>query len=72
MPGNNDVVDLGGAVFSGQGDVLDEVVTGFIEQEFGGEINHCFPGLTFEPGGFYNRRKNEERYQVPEIIELGR
>ena len=36
VPGNDDVVDLGGAVFGGQGDVLDEVVTGFIEREFGG------------------------------------
>lgn len=30
VPGNNDVVDLSGAVFGGEGDVFDEVVTGFI------------------------------------------
>lgn len=34
VSGNNDVVDLGGAVFGGQGDVLDEVVKGFIESAF--------------------------------------
>ena len=65
------MVDLGSAVFGGQGDVFDQVVTGFIEKQSGGKINHCFPGFTFEPGGFDNRRDDEERYQVPERIEEG-
>ena len=65
------MINLGSAVFRGQGDVLDQVVTGFIESEFSGEINHCFPGFAFEPRGFDNRRDDEERYQVPERIEEG-
>ena len=66
IPGNNDVIDLGGAVFSGQGDVLDEVVTGFVEKEFGGKVNHRLPSLSFEPGRFDDRRNEEERNQIPD------
>lgn len=35
VPGDDDVVDLGGAVFRGQGDVLNEVIAGFIEKQSG-------------------------------------
>ena len=66
VPGNDDVVDLSGAVFRGQGDVLDEVIAGFIEKEFGGKVNHRFPSLAFEPGRFDDRRNEEERNQVPD------
>lgn len=58
---HNNVIDLGGAVFGGQGDVLNEVVAGFIEKKFGGEINDRFPGFTFVPGRFDDRRQDEQR-----------
>lgn len=56
--GNNDVVDLGGAVFGEQGDVLYEVVMGFVESKSGGQVNHRFPGFTFEPGRFGDRHED--------------
>ena len=63
---NDDVVDLGGAVFRGQGDVLDQVVAGFVEKEFGGKVDHRFPSFAFEPGRFDDRRNEEERNQIPD------
>lgn len=49
ISGDDHMVDLGGAVFRWQGDVLDQVVVGFIEKEFGGKVNHGFAGFAFEP-----------------------
>lgn len=66
VPANNDVVDLGGAVFRGQGDVFDQVVTGFIEKEFGRKVNHRFTGFAFEPGRFDDHRQNKQRNQIPD------
>ena len=65
--GDDYVVDLGGAVFGGQGNVLDEVVTGFIEKEFGGKVYHPFPGSAFEPGRFDDRRHDKQGNQVPNL-----
>lgn len=65
------MVDLGGAVFRGQGDVLDKVVEGLVEYEFGGKINNCFPGFAFEPGRFDDSRENRQRDQVPEGVKEG-
>ncbi len=67
VPGDDDVVDLGSAVFRRQGDVLDEVVTGFVEKEFGGKVNHGFSGLTFEPGRFDDRRHDKQGNQIPNL-----
>ncbi len=63
---NDDVVDLGSAVFGGQGDVFDQVVAGFIEKQSGRKVNRRFPGFAFEPGRFDDRRNEEERNQIPD------
>lgn len=68
IPGDNDVVDLGGAVFGGQGDVLDEVVAGFIEKQLRGEVYHGFAGFAFEPGCSQNWQQDEQRYEIPDLI----
>jgi len=47
--GDDDVVDLGSAVFRGQGDVLDQVVAVFIEEHTGGEVNNELSQMPFEP-----------------------
>lgn len=59
ITGDDNVVDLGRAVFRGQGDVLDEVITGFIEKQPGGKVNHRFPSFSFEPERFDDRRHEE-------------
>ena len=66
ISGDDDVVDLGGAVFRGQGDVLDQVVAGFIEKEFGGKVNHRFASLAFEPRRLDNSHQDEQRNQIPD------
>ena len=38
----------------------------FIEKEFGGKVNHRFPGSAFEPRRFDDRRNEEERNQIPD------
>ena len=60
------MVNLGGAAFRWQGDVLDEMVASFVEKEFGVKVSHRFPGFTFEPGLFDNRRQDEQRNQIPD------
>ena len=64
---NDDVVDLGSAVFRGQGDVLDQVIAGFIEKQSGGKVNNCLPSLSFEPSRFDDYRNEEERNQIPNL-----
>ena len=67
VPRNDDVVNLGSAVFRGQGNVLDEVVPGFIEKQSGGKVNHRFTGSAFEPGRFDDRRHEKQGYQIPNL-----
>jgi len=50
VSGNNDVVDLGGAAFRVQGDVLDQVVTVFVQEQASGNINNELSQMPFEPG----------------------
>lgn len=67
--GNNDVVDLSGAIFGGQGDVLDQVVALLVEEQTCGGINKELPYLPLEPGRFEDARENDERDKVPEGVE---
>lgn len=71
ITGNDDVVDLSGALFRGQGDILDEVVEGFIEKEFYGKISDRFPSFALEPKRFEYSREDQQRDQVPEGVEGG-
>lgn len=71
VPGDDDVVDLGGALFRGQGDVLDKVVAVFIEKEFGGKINNGFPGFAFEPRRLDNTSEDRQRDQPREGVKRG-
>lgn len=50
VPGEDNVVDLGGAVFRGQGDVLDQVVVVFVEEQASRGVNNEFAQMAFEPG----------------------
>lgn len=63
------MIDPGGPVSCGQGELSDEVVAGFIEKEFGGEINDRFPGFAFVPGRFENNRQDRQWNQVPEGVD---
>ena len=65
---HDDVVDLGSAVFGGQGDVFDQVVAGFIEKQLRGEVYHGFAGFAFEPGCSQNWQQDEQRYEIPDLI----
>lgn len=64
--GNDDLLNQRSAVSRGQGDVLNEEVTGFIEKQSGRKVNQRFPSLAFEPGRFDDRRNEEERNQIPD------
>jgi len=68
IAGHNDVIDLGGAIFGGQGNVLDEVVAGFVEKQLRGEVDHSFAGFAFEPGCSKNGQQDEQRYEIPDLI----
>ncbi len=50
ISGDDDVIDLGGAVFRGQGDVFDQVVAVFIEEQASGDVNNELSQMAFEPG----------------------
>lgn len=67
VPADDNVINLSGAVFGGQGDVLDEVVASFIEKEFGGKVNYRFPGFAFEPRRLYDHRKDKQGNQIPNL-----
>lgn len=73
IPGNNNVVDLSGAVFRLQGGLLDKVVAGFVEKgkESGGEANHGFSTVAFEPRRFDNRRQDKQRNQIQDAAWNG-
>lgn len=60
------MVDLGGAAFRGQGDILDQVVAGSIEKELGRQVHHRFTGFAFEPGRFDDHRQDKQRNQIPD------
>lgn len=62
---HDNVVDLGGAVFGGQGDVAYQVINGFIEKQARGEIDHGFAKPAFEPGRFDNTGQYQKGNQVP-------
>lgn len=47
--GNNDLVDLGRAVFRGQGDVLHQMVTVFVEEQATGDVNNDLSQLALQP-----------------------
>ncbi len=47
---NQDVVNLRGAVRRGEGDVLDQVIAGFIQKQTSRGVNEKFANLAFEPG----------------------
>ena len=68
VAGHNDVVDLGGTVFGGQGDVFYEVVARFVEKQLSGNVDHGFAGFAFEPGCSQNWQQDEQRYEIPELI----
>tara|TARA_R110001583_G_scaffold178163_1_gene333959 strand:+ start:4180 stop:4419 length:240 start_codon:yes stop_codon:yes gene_type:complete len=59
VPRSDDVVGLGGPVFRGQGNVLDEMIAGIIEKESGGKINHRLPDFAFAPGRLDDHRQDE-------------
>ncbi len=49
--GDDDVVDLGGAVFRGQGDVLDQMVMIFIKEQAGEGVDNELSQVALEPWG---------------------
>lgn len=68
IAGDNDVIDLGGTVFGGQGDVFYEVVAGFIEKQLCGYVDHGFARLAFKPGRSQNGQQDEQRYEIPDLV----
>lgn len=60
------MVDLGSPVFGRQGDVLDQVVAGLVEEQACGGINNKLPDLALGPGRFDHPREDGKGNQVPE------
>lgn len=60
------MVDLRGAIFGGESNVLDQMVVGFIEKQAGGEVYQKLAILALEPGRFDDTRDNDSGYKLPE------
>lgn len=66
---NHDVIDLGGAIFCGQSDVVQYGVTVFGEKEFEEEGDLEFAPLAFEPWGSDKDGEDKDWDDVPEYTK---
>lgn len=68
---DDDVVNLGGTVFGGQGDVANQVVGLPVEKQAGGHVHPALPYPALEPRGFHQGAKDGQREKKPQKSEKG-
>lgn len=66
---DDDVIDLGGAVFGGQGDVADQVVGVLIEKQACREVHQASADPAFELWRLDNAAEDGQRDEVPEGVD---